>query len=174
VFRESPPISGAGVSQHDAPPEYASWKPTNTFAQASPRKNRQSSADRPQITSADRHAIVEHLRDALSQAKAMELSAGSDLEATAIAGLDFRASLRNLWRLRKARSDDWATIVNKLQMATSNTEFELFTLDMAAAVRMVVQTHLRPDVDNDDVRASTVLLERAGLRPWKCVMDEQA
>ena len=93
---------------------------------------------------------------------------------TAIAGLDFRATLRSLWRLRKARSDDWATIVNKLQMATSNTEFELFTLDMAAAVRMVIQTHLRPDADNDDVRASTVLLERAGLRPWKCIVDERA
>jgi hypothetical protein len=61
--------------------------------------------------------------------------------------------------------------VSKLQVVTSKVEFEHFSAEMAMAVRMVIESHLRPDADNDDIRASTMLLERAGLSPWKGIAD---
>ena len=107
---------------------------------------------------------------ALANAKQLELSAASaDPEGAAIAGFDLRATLHQLWDLRFIRSDDWATIVNKLQVVTSSVDFERFTREMAMAVRMVIESHLGPDADNDDVQASTNLLERADLHPWKCI-----
>ena len=127
-------------------------------------------ASRKKPTTADRHALAEYLEDALTSSRDLEAAVlSADPKGAAIAGLDLRQSLRQLWRLRNVRSVDWATITNKLQVAISHVEFEQFTGDMANAVRMVIESHLGPDVDNDNVRAATVLLERNGLDPWKCI-----
>lgn len=135
------------------------------------RQPHQSTGQRPRTikaTVSDRHALAQHLSDALAFSKDLEASAASsDPQGAAIAGLDLRNSLRALWKLRHVRSDDWATVVNKLQVVTSQVEFEKFTRDMAMAVRMSIESHLRPDADNDDVRAVTLLLERAEMSPWK-------
>lgn len=169
--------SGSGRIASDAitgarPAGYAHAAGTSDPLERSPEP-RAATAQRPQAkraTTSDRHALAEHLADALSFAKDLETAAAScDQQGAAIAGLDLRNSLRALWKLRHVRSDDWATIVNKLQVVTSKVEFEQFTQDMAVAVRMSIESHLGPDVDNDDIRAVTILLERAGMSPWKCL-----
>ena len=109
----------------------------------------------------DRHALAEHLEEALANAKGLEAAASNDPQQASISGLDLRQSLHELWKLRHVRTNDWSTILNKLQVVTSKVEFEKFNPDMAMAVRMVIESHLRPDVDNNDVRAATILLERA-------------
>src|SRR5208337_478402 len=67
----------------------------------------------------ERHALAECLEEALTNAKGLEAAASNDPEQAAISGLDLRQNLRELWQLRHIRTDDWSTIVNKLQVATS-------------------------------------------------------
>lgn len=95
--------------------------------------------------------MAEHLEEALANAKGLEAAASNDPQQASISGLDLRQSLHELWKLRHVRTNDWSTILNKLQVVTSKVEFEKFNPDMAMAVRMVIESHLRPDVDNNDV-----------------------
>jgi hypothetical protein len=168
ISSPSPTMAFGESATGNAPSSYASSSVTSE-----PERPKQEGAA-PHARRTPKTAVVNGrvrlavcLRDALSLALTLEQAvATEDVEMAAIAGLDLRNSLRELWKCRAIRSDDWATVVNKLQIATSQVHFERFTSDMAVAVRMVIQSHLEPDADNDDVRASTTLLERAKLHAW--------
>lgn len=173
VLSAPPTVTGGFTRIHD----YGTSSVTNesTSRQTEGVRNSAQQRLRPRPTSADRFRLHEVLANVLQQARTLEnASSTGDILTAADAGIDLRASLRELWRLRAARSDEWATIVSKLQIVTSNVEFEFFTQEMAMAVRLVIQDYLSAHADNDDVRAATVLLERNGLNSWKCLAPEDA
>jgi hypothetical protein len=162
--------TGMGVGLYGYSLETGTSEPSIRKESRAVQRQERHSTKRP--TTHDRQALAEHLAEALSQATNLESAINSeDVFEASIVGLDLRESLRRLWRLRNIRSIDWATIVNKIQVAISNLKFEQFTPEMVTAIRMVVESHLRPDVDNEDVRAVTVLFERAGLHPWKAISN---
>jgi hypothetical protein len=178
-----PVISGSHVTYTNVtggsvgPAEYVQAAGTNDprDARVQNRSERNRGKQMTPTSSVDRHALAEHLAEAISHAQKLEAAVASDdpIEA-GTSGMDLRKSLRELWSLRHVRSDDWQTILNKAQVVTSKVEFEKFNREMAMAVRMLVESHLRPDVDNDDVRATTLLLERAGFHPWKVLVNTNA
>lgn len=159
-------LANAGTGGGATVPSYAMG--TNALVTTRPaRPERPDIRKRPAII--DRQAVTAYVREALDYARRLEAAADSDPMSAAIAGLELRDRVRELWKLRHVRGDDWATVVNKLQVAIMGANFEEFTRDMANAVRMVVESHLGPDADNDDVRASTLLLSRNGLDAWKAL-----
>lgn len=66
---------------------------------------------------ARRYAIAQYLKEAVDEAKAMELAAESgDLMELSIAGNKLRSTLNDLWKARNDREDDWGDLVNILQI----------------------------------------------------------
>ncbi|MGA2585339.1 MAG: hypothetical protein ABSG31_18880 [Tepidisphaeraceae bacterium] len=176
-YSGAPPRYDFGKSDSGAaPPGYV--KATITDGPISGEERRPAGYDKPRRSkpsAAKLHSLAEHLQLALTEAKRLEEAVGSDdPQLAAIAGIDLQDQLRELWRLRDLRNDDWATIINNLQMANSRVDFEKFTLEMASAVRMIIESHLRPDVDNDDIRAATTLLERSHHFSTVYLTDDKA
>jgi hypothetical protein len=121
---------------------------------------------------AERYALREYLNIVLAHAREVEqCAADDDPLCQAAAAIALTDTLHQLWALRHLRSDDWATIVNFLQAVTSHQEFETLTHEQCTGLRLVIERHLSPDVDGDDVGAAIVLLERAGFNPWRGIAE---
>jgi hypothetical protein len=165
------PTSGV-TGQVAGPSEFSTVGRTNEPFSARP-------AGRPSVNlrtapkAVELQSLATARKEALRLAGALEEAVASDdLHQMAISGMDLRDALRKLWRLRHLRSDEWSSVVNFLQVVTSNVEFEKYTQDMAASVRCVIESHLQADADSDNVDAAVVLLKRAKLNPWKALAPE--
>jgi hypothetical protein len=90
-----------------------------------------------------------------------------DTVAAATEAMDFRRYLRELWNLRDHRSEDWAMIINFLQIALADEVFESFETAKYLALQTIAKSHIREACDVDDIESSLTLLEGAGLDPWK-------
>jgi hypothetical protein len=88
--------------------------------------------------------------------------------ADAMSGL--QASLRELWRLRKAREDEWADVLNFLQTALSGVVPEKLSVEQSQAVGRVIDEHLAAGVLTDDQPSEARrILRGAGLDPWRAI-----
>lgn len=125
---------------------------------------------------ARRDAIRRLLARAESEAMRMEgLAEGADLIELSNAGFALRESLADLWQLRSERESDWGDLLNFLQGALAQEQFERFRLNQCQAIRSVIVDHLGSGVtDADDIERSLKLLCEAELDPWKAIsgMDQ--
>jgi hypothetical protein len=126
-------------------------------------------------TPAERYAIRRHLegsRECVSQME--EAAAGDSPMAIATAGCALRQHLRELWRLRKAREDEWAEVLNFLQTALSREPFEKLTVEQCKIVGRVIEDHLALGAVSDDQPTNVrQLLREAGFDPWKGISQPE-
>ncbi len=124
---------------------------------------------------ARRDAIRRGLATAERLAREMEFSARvGDLMELSNAGFGLAAALGELWGLRGEREDDWGDLLNLLQGALAKEEFEKFSVQQCAAIRMIIADHLDAGrVDMDDIERSLRLLSEAGLDPWKGISGNE-
>jgi hypothetical protein len=102
-----------------------------------------------------------------------EAATTSDPLKLADAGLSLRKRLQELWRLRKAREDEWAEVLNFLQSALSGA-FERFTVVQCNAVARVIEDHLAQGaVDDDQPSKVRRMLREAGLDPWRAISQPE-
>jgi hypothetical protein len=96
-----------------------------------------------------------------------------DLMELSNAGFRLGEILRELWELREEREDDWGDLLNILQGALAQEEFERFSVDQCRAIRSIIVDHLGSGaVDVDDLERSIRLLREAGFDPWKGISGE--
>lgn len=114
-------------------------------------------------------AIRRHLKAAQESALQMETFAEhGDLMELSNSGFSLRAALQELWKLRNEREDDWGDLINLLQGALAQEEFERFTVEQCQALRNIIVDHLTPaGTDVDDIESTVLLLRKAGFDPWK-------
>jgi hypothetical protein len=132
---------------------------------------REAPTERP-----DRFALRQHLARANHlAARLADASQRDDPMEQAIVGSDLSDSLQALWKLRSLREQEWAEVVNFLQSALAQEEFERFTPGHCRAVRQVLADFLAGGaVDPEDVIRARLILREAGFDPWKAVaaLDE--
>ncbi|MGH9855165.1 MAG: hypothetical protein ACREBD_35480 [Blastocatellia bacterium] len=108
---------------------------------------------------------------ALAERLALEMESCAqvgDLMELSNVGFALAAALGELWELRDEREDDWGDLLNLLQGALAKEEFEEFSVQQCAAIRMIVADHLNSGyVDIDDIERSLRLLRTADFDPWK-------
>ena len=116
----------------------------------------------------ERYAIKRHLANAKYEAGHLLLHAeAGDPLSMALAAQQLKTHLRELWRLRKAKEDEWGEIVNMLQCAFRQVTPELLTLVQARAVRTVVRDHLAlGTVDSFQPRRVREILDDADFDAW--------
>jgi hypothetical protein len=131
-------------------------------------------SERPRLTSppnilARRDAIRRGLLNARDVAESMEIySKAGDRMELSIAGFRLKDLLNDLWELRSTREDDWGDLLNILQGAIAQEEFETFSSEQCYAIHTIIADHLGCGaVDIDDIEKSVNLLRKAGLDPWK-------
>ena len=89
------------------------------------------------------------------------------MEATS-AGVELTDTLSQLWRLRDGREEEFAEIVNMLQLALAKIDFESITVEQCGhLVEIVEKCLLSGLVDETEVRLTRTLLRDAGLNPWR-------
>jgi hypothetical protein len=115
-----------------------------------------------------RYAIGRYLEQAEREAKRLvELAEASDSPGLALGVEQLTETLRHLWKLRKAREDEWAEVVNVLQGVLNQVVAEQTTAAQATALFSVIRNHLAmgtvADHQPKQVRA---ILREAGLDPW--------
>lgn len=130
-----------------------------------PRPQRQVSISTP----ARRDALRRALAAAANEAMRMEsFAGGGDLVELSNAGFALRFALEDLWDLRKEREEDWGDLLNLLQGALAQEEFERFKAHQCQTIRTIIVDHLSSGVtDIDDIERSIKLLREAGFDPWK-------
>ncbi len=119
----------------------------------------------------DRYALREHLARTKDLAARLIDSCGrAEPMEQAIAGSELSDELQALWSLRGVREEEWAEVLNFLQSALAQEEFERFRASQCEAVRRVVVDHLAGGaVDPEDVIHVRMILRETGLDPWKAV-----
>jgi len=76
--------------------------------------------------------------------------------------------LDDLWQLRSEREDNWGDLLNILQGALKQEEFERFSVEQCQAIHAIVADHLGAGaVGDDDIERSVELLRESGLDPWR-------
>jgi hypothetical protein len=116
----------------------------------------------------ERYAIKRHLADAeqLTQ-QLMKLAGCPDALEMALCIKQLREKLQELWRLRKAREDEWAEVLNFVQGALTQAVAEQFTFEQASAVLAVIRNHLAMGaVADHQPKQVRTILRNAGLDPW--------
>jgi hypothetical protein len=93
---------------------------------------------------------------------------GGDGMELSLEGFRLRQLLSDLWSLRSEREDDWGDLLNLLQAALAQEEFERFTQEQCHAVHTIVADHLGSGaVGEDDIERAIAVLRGAGFDPWK-------
>jgi hypothetical protein len=125
---------------------------------------------------ADRYALRQHLARAKDLAvRLADVCRGGDPIDRAILGSELSDELQALWKIRGVREEEWAEVLNFLQSALAQEEFERFQSSHGEAVRQVIMDHLAGGaVDPEDVVRVRMILRQAGLDPWKAIsaLDE--
>lgn len=122
-------------------------------------------------TPAERYAIRRHLtRAKTAAADVARLAEAQDPMGLACAAGVLKESLRQLWRLRRAREDDWASVLNFVQSALSRGALERLTVEQASAISTIIVEHLSAGAVSDDQPSEVRKLLRAvGLDAWRAV-----
>jgi hypothetical protein len=138
--------------------------PTRFMARPKPTKQTSLPSD-----PARRDAIRRTLVAAEREADRMErLAEASDLMELSNSGFRLKEMLAELWDLRKEREDDWGDLLNLLQGALTQEEFERFSVKQCGTIRSIIAEHLGSGVvDGEDLERSIRLLRGAGFDPWK-------
>lgn len=120
-------------------------------------------------SSVHRDLIRRSLKQAEEEASRMEAFAeAGDVMELSNTGFRLKDALQELWQLRNEREDDWGDLLNILQGALAQEEFERFKPDQCYAIRCVIADHLGSGiVDIDDLERSLRLLREAGFDTWK-------
>lgn len=116
--------------------------------------------------------FLNHLqRQASRKAAAMEEAARrGDPQDVALAGMEIIGVLREMWKLRNLRSDEWGMVLNYLQAALAAEVLEDFDATRSQAIRSIIERHLGPATNQDDVDSCLSLLEEVGLDPLKVMV----
>ncbi len=86
------------------------------------------------------------------------------------AGFQLEEVLGELWKLRKHREDEWGDLLNLLQTALAQEEYERFSeLQCKAIQRTIVEYLTAGAVDDDDLARAVKLFRESGLDPWKAI-----
>lgn len=119
-------------------------------------------------TQQERYAIKRHLANAEQEATLlMRFAAAEDAISLALSAQQLKGHLRELWRHRKAREDEWAEVVNILQGAFSQVTAELMSTTQAKAIHSVIRDHLAMGyVDNTQPKRVRAMLVSTDLDPW--------
>lgn len=128
------------------------------------------------IKIAQRDAVRRGLTNAKDVAESMAVYAeAGELMDLGVAGSRLMEFLDDLWNVRDVREDDWGDLLNILQGALSNEEFEKFTSDQCDAILIIIADHLASGVVGmDDIEDSLRLLRKSGLDPWKGISGDPA
>lgn len=120
-------------------------------------------------TPQERYALNRYLAWAKEAASRMVAAAGvADGLELMEAGAELHDHLRGLWRLRKAREDEWAEVLNFVQSALAGEAVDSFTVEQCLLLKKIVFDHLALGVvDEDQPFRVRRLLREAGLDPWK-------
>ena len=116
-----------------------------------------------------------HLSAAVKLSEQLEeyADAGDVIELSNI-GFELRNVLSNLWDLRGEREDDWGDLLNLLQIALTQEEFERFSPKQCRAISVLVRDHLGSGVaDREDVEHAIAILETVGFDPWKGISSSR-
>jgi hypothetical protein len=125
-------------------------------------------------TPAQRYALNTHLGEALEHARNMEAAAvDADVLTLASEGVLLTTKLSLIWRLRHLREDDWRSIINFVQGVIAKVEFEHFNQKQCATLVRILERHIHPDANDEDVRSTVMLLERAGFNAWRGISDRE-
>jgi hypothetical protein len=118
------------------------------------------------------------LRRALAKAKdtagsMVTYAKTSELIELSVAGFRLLETLADLWKLREVREDDWGDLLNILQGALLNEDFEKFDAARCDAILTIVADHLASGIVGiDDIEQSIKLLRNARLDPWKAISGD--
>ncbi len=120
------------------------------------------------INTSKRYAFREYLRIALDDVKKMEEAANEDDNMDlAIAGISLKNNLQNLWKLRELRKIEWQTILNFLQSALTQEDFENFTIKQCSAIKNIIENHLSVgELSEYDVARTKEILRKNNFDPW--------
>jgi hypothetical protein len=120
-------------------------------------------------TPSRRDAIRRALGLAINEAERMETFADrQEFVDLSLAGFQLLEKLQELWTLRFERESDFADLLNMLQGALVQEEFERFSRTQCVSIRTILVDHLGSGpVDSDDIERSIRLLREAGFDPWK-------
>jgi hypothetical protein len=139
----------------------------NYEAQVGPR-----SPSNPGVRDAIRRALIAAQTCAL---QIIETVAEGDRIELANLGCYMRDTLNDLWKWRKDQENDWGDLLNMLQSALAQEEFEKFSESQCRAIHKIVTEHLTMGgVDEDDIAATALLLKKVGFDPWKTISAESA
>jgi len=116
-----------------------------------------------------RDAFRRGIHRAIADAKAMcDAAALGDATLLSNMGYMLRDTLQGLWDLRSEREEDWADILNTLQIVVEGSQLDDLTADQCRAIMAVIGEHLAlHEVDAENLEAATLTLVKAGLDPWK-------
>jgi len=128
------------------------------------RSQRKQTSDTPE----NRHLLNYLQREASKRAALMvEAAQRNDPQDLGLAGMELKSSLREMWQLRSLRSDEWGMVLNFLQIALAEEVLEGFDASKCDAIRVIIEKHLSPAANREDVDSCLEILEEVGLDPWK-------
>ena len=146
---------------------------------------RPTSSDFSSVARDRQHEVVSRpsRRDAIRRALASAKNEGERMEAFALneefvdlslSGFQLLEKLQELWTLRFERDSDFGDLLNMLQGALLQEEFERFSPEQCTAIRTILVDHLGSGpVDSDDIERSIRLLREAGFDPWKGISGSE-
>lgn len=121
----------------------------------------------PAVRDAIRRALV--IADQLSEQMAAALESGELIELSNL-GFQLEEVLRELWSYRNQREGEWGDLLNLVQTALAQEEFECFSELQCKAIHRTIVDHLAMgSVDDDDIARAVKLLRESGLDPWKAI-----
>lgn len=131
------------------------------------RKRGLAPAARP--TAAQLYSLAASVAQAKRDARRMAESAGQDDPVeVARAGMALFDDLRNLWKARTLREDEWATVVTFLQGVLHRNHFERLSATQCAAIRAIVDAYVAGGgVRDSDIQNVTRMLRRVRLDPYE-------
>jgi hypothetical protein len=131
---------------------------------------------RPRSNPALRDAIRRALNAAQTCAlQLIETVTEGDRIELANLGFYMRDTLNDLWKWRNDQENDWGDLLNMLQSALAQEEFEKFSEVQCRAIHTIVTEYLTMGgVDEDDIAATALLLQKVGFDPWKTISAESA
>jgi len=105
----------------------------------------------------------------MNNAKNMEEAAKSnDFMELSIAGITLMDNLHDLWKLRKVREEEWQAILNFLQSALVQEEFEKYTLNQCVVIRKTIENYLsKGSVNDTEIERAVTILREGGFDPFR-------
>ena len=88
-------------------------------------------------------------------------------------GIDFLDNLEKLWKLRKIRNENWATLLNFLQSALSSIHLENLTKNQIVSIKKIFTDSLfSGGTKKSDIEKALMMLEDVNLDPWMGISSE--